>query len=173
MVERFNGRISELLQQTRFNSRADLETTLLNYLKLYNHHVPQRAIGAKTPIQALKEWQQKKPYLFVKRVYDQTGLDSANGSGPSCMSTEYVFQRCLLELASSCCNFGKTYVTRVRSGIGRNAQRYAHHLKSNARASYLASQQRHRATFRETSLSSTTCLDQCQQGSRPGNLAIG
>jgi transposase InsO family protein len=76
MVERFNGRISELLQQTRFDSRADLETTLLNYLKLYNHHIPQRAIGAKTPIQALKEWQQKKPELFVKRVYDQTGLDS-------------------------------------------------------------------------------------------------
>lgn len=75
MVERFNGRISELLQQTRFESRADLETTLLNYLKLYNHHIPQRAIGAKTPIQALKEWQQTKPELFVKRVYDQTGLD--------------------------------------------------------------------------------------------------
>jgi transposase InsO family protein len=76
MVERFNGRISELLQQTRFDSRADLEATLLNYLKLYNHHIPQRAIGVKTPIQALKEWQQKKPELFVKRVYDQTRLDS-------------------------------------------------------------------------------------------------
>lgn len=76
MVERFNGRISELLKQTRFDSRADLETTLLNYLKLYNHHTPQRAIGSKTPIQALKEWQQKKPDLFVKRVYDQTRLDN-------------------------------------------------------------------------------------------------
>src|SRR5471032_1444434 len=69
-------RISELLQQTRFECRADLETTLLNYLKLYNHHIPQRSIGAKTPIQALKEWQQTKPELFVKRVYDQTGLDT-------------------------------------------------------------------------------------------------
>jgi transposase InsO family protein len=48
MVERFNGRISELVQQTRFDSRADLKTTLRNYLKLYNH-IPQRAIGAKTP----------------------------------------------------------------------------------------------------------------------------
>jgi hypothetical protein len=48
MVERFNGRISELLKQTRFDSRADLETTLLNYLKLYNHHIPQRPIGTKT-----------------------------------------------------------------------------------------------------------------------------
>lgn len=49
---------------------------MLNYLKIYNHHIPQRAIGAKTPIQALKEWQKKKPELFVKRVYDQTGLDT-------------------------------------------------------------------------------------------------
>ena len=56
MVERFNGRINELLQQTRFDSRADLQATLLNYLKLYNH---QRAIGSKTPVFSLKEWQQK------------------------------------------------------------------------------------------------------------------
>ena len=76
IVERLNGRICELLQQTRFDSLRDLEVTLLNYLKLYNLHIPQRASGAKTPIQALKEWQQKKPELFVKRVYDQTGLDT-------------------------------------------------------------------------------------------------
>lgn len=75
MVERFNGRINELLQQTRFDSAADLEQTLLNYLKLYNHHIPQRAIDGKTPILALKDWQRQKPELFVKRVYDQTGLD--------------------------------------------------------------------------------------------------
>jgi len=56
MVEQFNGRISELQQQARFGSRADLEATLLNCLTLYKHHTPQRAIGAKTPIQALKEW---------------------------------------------------------------------------------------------------------------------
>jgi len=49
---------------------------LLNYLKLYNHHIPQRAIGSKTLILALKEWQQKRPELFVKRVCDQPGLDS-------------------------------------------------------------------------------------------------
>jgi transposase InsO family protein len=65
MVERFNGRISELIEQTRFDSRADLEATLLNYLKLYNHHIPQRAIGSTTPIQALKDWQKRKPELFV------------------------------------------------------------------------------------------------------------
>jgi hypothetical protein len=50
MVERFNGRINELLQQTRFDRGADLETTLSNYLKLYNHNIPRRAIYTKTPI---------------------------------------------------------------------------------------------------------------------------
>jgi hypothetical protein len=53
-----------------------LEKTLRNYLKLYNHYIPQRAIGSKTPIQGLKEWQQQKTDLFGKRVYEQTGLDS-------------------------------------------------------------------------------------------------
>jgi hypothetical protein len=48
---------------------------LLNYLKLYNHHIPQRAIRSETPVLALKEWQKKRPELFVNRVYDQTGLD--------------------------------------------------------------------------------------------------
>ncbi len=75
MVERFNGRISELIRQTHFANAAELETTLYSYLKLYNHHIPQRAIDGKTPIQALKKWQQDKPDLFLKRVYDQTGLD--------------------------------------------------------------------------------------------------
>jgi hypothetical protein len=50
--------------------------TLLNYLKVYNHHIPQRAIDGKIPILALAEWQKKRPELFVKRVYDQTGIDT-------------------------------------------------------------------------------------------------
>jgi transposase InsO family protein len=66
MVERFNGRINELLQQTRFDSRADLETTLLNYLKLYNRHIPQRAFDAKTPVVERKEWQKKQPIFMIK-----------------------------------------------------------------------------------------------------------
>ena len=55
MVERFNGLINELLKPPRFDSRADLQFTLLNYLKRYNHHIPKRAIGSEIPILALKE----------------------------------------------------------------------------------------------------------------------
>jgi hypothetical protein len=76
MVERFNGRISEIVNQTRFGSAAELESTLRNYLKIYNNNIPQRALGHQTPIQALKLWHEKKPELFTKRVYNQAGLDS-------------------------------------------------------------------------------------------------
>ena len=76
MVERFNGRIAEILQTTRFDSSKDLKQTLLNYREVYNHHIPQRALGHVTPIQALKQWQQKRPEIFVKKVYNHAGLDS-------------------------------------------------------------------------------------------------
>ena len=75
MVERFNGRIAEILQTTRFDSSKDLKQTLLNYREVYNHHIPQRALGHVTPIQALKQWQQKRPEIFVKKVYNHAGLD--------------------------------------------------------------------------------------------------
>ena len=75
MVERFNGRISEIVNQTRFGSAAELESTLRNYAKIYNHNIPQRALNHQTPIQALKKWQEEKPALFLKRVYNQPGLD--------------------------------------------------------------------------------------------------
>jgi len=75
-VERFNGRISGVVQQTRFTSSAELETTLTRYLNIYNNHIPQRALHHLTPIQSLKKWYTINPDLFVKRVYKQTGLDS-------------------------------------------------------------------------------------------------
>lgn len=76
MVERFNGRISELVKQTRFISTDELETTLNLYAITYNHSIPQRVLNHQTPVQALKNWQVKKPDLFVKPVYDRTELYS-------------------------------------------------------------------------------------------------
>jgi hypothetical protein len=76
MVERFNGRISDLVKQTRFASAAELESTLTLYLKTYNHHISQSALKHKTPIHALQKWRTEKPDLFVKRVYEQAGLDN-------------------------------------------------------------------------------------------------
>jgi transposase InsO family protein len=79
MVERFNGRISEVVSQTRFASAAELEATLLSYTKTYNHLIPQRALKHVSPVQALKDWHAKKPELFKKRVYNQPGLDTYQG----------------------------------------------------------------------------------------------
>jgi transposase InsO family protein len=76
MVERFNGRISEIVGQSRFGCAAKLESTQRNYLEVYNNTIPQRALDHKTPIQALKKWHHKKPGLLVKRVYKQAGLDT-------------------------------------------------------------------------------------------------
>lgn len=76
MVERFNGRISEVLKQTRFASAAQLEATLMSYMKTYNHQIPQRALDHLAPVQALKDWYSKKPELFKKQVYNQSGLDT-------------------------------------------------------------------------------------------------
>ena len=75
MVERFNGRIADVLKTHRFNSREDMEQTLLRYVALYNHQLPQSALKSSTPMQAMKEWYQTHPHLFHKRPYDRPGCD--------------------------------------------------------------------------------------------------
>jgi transposase InsO family protein len=54
MAERFNGRISELVNQTsnqtRFASAPELKAKLGHYLKTYNHHIPQRALHLQSPV---------------------------------------------------------------------------------------------------------------------------
>jgi transposase InsO family protein len=73
MVERFNGCIADALKTHRFNSREGMEQTLRRYVALYNHQLPQSALGSKTPMQAMKEWYQEHPDLFHKRPYDRPG----------------------------------------------------------------------------------------------------
>ena len=75
MVERFNGRIEDVLQSHRFHSGEDLEQTILRYVHLYNTQLPQSALNARTPIGALKDWQRHRPELFRKRVYNLAGCD--------------------------------------------------------------------------------------------------
>jgi hypothetical protein len=55
---------------------AELEHTLNEYVKVYNHHIPPRNLGHISPVQALKNWQQKHPELFKQKVYNHKGLDS-------------------------------------------------------------------------------------------------
>ena len=68
MVERFNGRVSDLLNTTRFGSREQPATTIAQYAVLYNQHIPQKAPAHRTPLEAARRWQKAKPELFVKNV---------------------------------------------------------------------------------------------------------
>jgi hypothetical protein len=61
-----------------FNSAEDLEQTLLRYVALYNHQLPQSALQSRTPMQAMKKWHQTHPDLFNKRPYDRPGCDISN-----------------------------------------------------------------------------------------------
>ena len=76
MVERFNDRISDVLATTRFVSGEPLATTIKRYGVLYNQHIPQKALGHKTPFDSLREWQQKQPELFVRNVRKLPGPNS-------------------------------------------------------------------------------------------------
>jgi transposase InsO family protein len=76
MVERFNGRIAEVLATHRFSSAEDLETTLMRYVWLYNHHLPQKALGHTTPFETMKKWYAEKPDLFTSKPRNQTEPDS-------------------------------------------------------------------------------------------------
>jgi hypothetical protein len=76
MVERFNGRIEEVLQSHHFRSGEELEATLHRYVWLYNQQLPQSALGSRSPLQAMKDWHKLKPELFKKRLYYLPGCDS-------------------------------------------------------------------------------------------------
>ena len=76
MIERFNGRISEVLATNRFRSGEHLAETLQRYVNVYNHHIPQRALGHVCPVEALEQWRVKQPELFVSEINNLPGLDS-------------------------------------------------------------------------------------------------
>lgn len=63
----FNGRISDILTTTRFRLRKDLQITSECYVKLYNQHLPQRAIGHTTLLQAMRAWREQWPDLLVRQ----------------------------------------------------------------------------------------------------------
>jgi hypothetical protein len=75
MVERFIGRIGDVLQSHHFQSGEELEATLHRYVWLYNQQLQQSTLGSKTPLQAMKDWHKLKPELFNKQPYYRPGCD--------------------------------------------------------------------------------------------------
>ena len=76
LVERFHGRIAEILATHRCNRAQDLETTLLRYAWLYNHHLPQQALGQVTPSEAMKKGYAQQPEAFLATPRNRPGPDS-------------------------------------------------------------------------------------------------
>lgn len=76
MVERFNGRIEEILKQTKFANSKELATTIDHYAKLYNARIPQKMLGHRTPLDTLRAWRKEHPDLFVKNIYNLAGPDT-------------------------------------------------------------------------------------------------
>ena len=60
MIERFNGRIADVLATTRVDSSEHLAETIKRYAKVYNQHIPQKALGHIPPLQAMKDWYKKR-----------------------------------------------------------------------------------------------------------------
>ena len=50
MIARFNGRIAEVLATTRFDSAEHFADTIKRYVKVYNQHIPQKALGHSPPL---------------------------------------------------------------------------------------------------------------------------
>jgi len=65
MVERFNGRIKEVLATHHCDDSQSMEQLLNRYVYLYNHHIPQRALKGRRPVEMLRHWLEKKPECFV------------------------------------------------------------------------------------------------------------
>ena len=76
MVERFNGRIADILRTHHFQSGKELEHTLLRYVNLYNNHLPQANLNCRTPYQVMYEWYENKPQFFDKVVHNRPEGDT-------------------------------------------------------------------------------------------------
>ena len=76
MVERFNGRIADILRTHHFQSGKELEHTLMRYVELYNNHLPQANLDCRTPCQVMCEWYEKEPQFFSKDVHNHPEGDT-------------------------------------------------------------------------------------------------
>ena len=76
MVERFNGRIADILRTHHFQSGKELEHTLMRYVDLYNNHLPQANLDCRTPAQVMYECYENNPQFFDKDVHNRTEGDT-------------------------------------------------------------------------------------------------
>ena len=70
-----SNHVADVLKTNRFNSAEEVAQTLMRYVALYNHQLPQSALKSQTPIQAMKLRYASHPHFFHKRPYDRPGSD--------------------------------------------------------------------------------------------------
>jgi len=73
MIERFNGRIAEIVKTTRFHSGRELEQTLLQYAKVYNHQIPLKAPGTHLTHPGPQKLAEKTPGTVQKTCIQSHG----------------------------------------------------------------------------------------------------
>ena len=79
MVERFDGKIKQVIITARFKNTEELLETLMTYLHTYNHLLPQRVSNGKTPIETLSEYYKSHPQIFKTNPANLTEPDSGSG----------------------------------------------------------------------------------------------
>ncbi len=67
-MARVNGRIRAVLATNRCCSGEHLKDTLQRYVNVYNHRLPQQALGHIYPVEAREQWQLKPPERFVSEI---------------------------------------------------------------------------------------------------------
>ena len=127
MVERFNGRVEDVLQSHHFRSGEELEMTMHRYVWLYNQQLPQSALGSKSPLQAMKDWYKLKPELFKKQPYNLPGCDNPPVPGlvgiGKCRTADGVPKPHMVEFRGLCrkadCNVSQAFtVSKLSEGHG-------------------------------------------------------
>jgi len=78
-VERFNGRIAEILRHNHFDDYDKLSQALEYYLRCYNFFNKQKNLGYKTPAEKMKDWYEKDRKFFK----DNFDIDSYNLAQPN------------------------------------------------------------------------------------------
>jgi transposase InsO family protein len=68
MVERFNGRIADVLKTHRFNSQEDLTQTLCRYVYLYNYKLPQSALHSRSLFRPCETGTIKSPSCSTRNL---------------------------------------------------------------------------------------------------------
>lgn len=85
MIERLNGRISEVLAARRFRSGEHLAETLRRYVNVYNHHILQRARGLVCPLRPSHSDSSSSLSCSLLRLVISRGFDIQSRHAAACM----------------------------------------------------------------------------------------